>query len=166
MYQSFIDHYHTVRLNPIRVSADEFSYPIHVFIRYEIEKEIFNNKIQFKDIHHLWNKYYKQFLDIDLPNDTVGVLQDIHWYEGIFGYFPTYAIGAMISSQIKFSCPDYESFIDNVNLDSINKVTDWLKNKIHQKASLYSSDEMLKNISGEPLNSSYFLKHLNNRFIQ
>ena len=166
MYQSFVKHYHTVRLNPIRVSADEFSYPIHVFIRYEIEKEIFNNKIQFKDIHHLWNKYYKQYLDIDLPNDTVGVLQDIHWYEGIFGYFPTYAIGAMISSQIKFSCSEYQSFIDNVSEESIYKVTDWLKNNIHQKASLYSSDEMLQNISGESLNSSYFLKHLNNRFIQ
>ena len=166
MYQSFIDHYHTVRLNPIRVSADEFSYPIHIFIRYEIEKKIFNNKIQFKDIHNLWNQYYKEYLDIDLPNDAVGVLQDIHWYEGIFGYFPTYAIGAMISSQIKFNCPGYQSFVDLVSLDNIKIVTEWLKSNIHQKASLYSSDEMLQNISGEPLNSSYFLKHLNSRFIQ
>ena len=166
MYQSFIDHYHTVRLNPIRVSADEFSYPIHIFIRYEIEKKIFNNKIQFKDIHNLWNQYYKEYLDIDLPNDAVGVLQDIHWYEGIFGYFPTYAIGAMISSQIKFNCPGYQSFMDHVNIDNIKIVTEWLKSNIHQKASLYSSDEMLQNISGEPLNSSYFLKHLNSRFIQ
>ena len=166
MYQSFIDHYHTVRLNPIRVSADEFSYPIHIFIRYEIEKKIFNNKIQFKDIHNLWNQYYKEYLDIDLPNDTVGVLQDIHWYEGIFGYFPTYAIGAMISSQIKFNCPGYQSFIDHVNIDNIKIVTEWLKSNVHQKASLYSSDEMLQNISGEPLNSSYFLKHLNSRFVQ
>ena len=166
MYQSFIDHYHTVRLNPIRVSADEFSYPIHIFIRYEIEKKIFNNKIQFKDIHNLWNQYYKEYLDIDLPNDAVGVLQDIHWYEGIFGYFPTYAIGAMISSQIKFNCPGYQSFVDLVSLDNIKIVTEWLKSNIHQKASLYSSDEMLQNISGEPLNSLYFLKHLNSRFIQ
>ena len=166
MYKSFIDHYHTVRLNPIRVSADEFSYPIHIFIRYEIEKKIFNNKIQFKDIHNLWNQYYKEYLDIDLPNDTVGVLQDIHWYEGIFGYFPTYAIGAMISSQIKFNCPGYQSFIDHVNIDNIKIVTEWLKSNVHQKASLYSSDEMLQNISGEPLNSSYFLKHLNSRFVQ
>ena len=166
MYQSFIDHYHTVRLNPIRVSADEFSYPIHIFIRYEIEKKIFNNKIQFKDIHNLWNQYYKEYLDIDLPNDTVGVLQDIHWYEGIFGYFPTYAIGAMISSQIKFNCPGYQSFMDHVNIDNIKIVTEWLKSNVHQKASLYSSDEMLQNISGEPLNSSYFLKHLNSRFVQ
>ena len=166
MYQSLIDHYHTVRLNPIRVSADEFSYPIHIFIRYEIEKKIFNNKIQFKDIHNLWNQYYKEYLDIDLPNDTVGVLQDIHWYEGIFGYFPTYAIGAMISSQIKFNCPGYQSFMDHVNIDNIKIVTEWLKSNVHQKASLYSSDEMLQNISGEPLNSSYFLKHLNSRFVQ
>ena len=166
MYQSFIDHYHTVRLNPIRVSADEFSYPIHIFIRYEIEKKIFNNKIQFKDIHNLWNQYYKEYLDIDLPNDTVGILQDIHWYEGIFGYFPTYAIGAMISSQIKFNCPGYQSFMDHVNIDNIKIVTEWLKSNVHQKASLYSSDEMLQNISGEPLNSSYFLKHLNSRFVQ
>ncbi|MDB2371657.1 hypothetical protein N9W28_04220 [Alphaproteobacteria bacterium] len=166
IYQSFIDHYHTVRLNPIRVSADEFSYPIHIFIRYEIEKKIFNNKIQFKDIHNLWNQYYKEYLDIDLPNDTVGVLQDIHWYEGIFGYFPTYAIGAMISSQIKFNCPGYQSFMDHVNIDNIKIVTEWLKSNVHQKASLYSSDEMLQNISGEPLNSSYFLKHLNSRFVQ
>jgi carboxypeptidase Taq len=166
MYKSFIDHYHTVRLNPIRVSADEFSYPIHIFIRYEIEKKIFNNKIQFKDIHNLWNHYYKEYLDIDLPNDTVGVLQDIHWYEGIFGYFPTYAIGAMISSQIKFNCPGYQSFMDHVNIDNIKIVTEWLKSNVHQKASLYSSDEMLQNISGEPLNSSYFLKHLNSRFVQ
>src|SRR5210317_251299 len=166
MYQSFIDHYHTVRLNPIRVSADEFSYPIHIFIRYEIEKKIFNNKIQFKDIHNLWNQYYKEYLDIDLPNDAVGVLQDIHWYEGIFGYFPTYAIVAMISSQIKFNCPGYQSFVDLVSLDNIKIVTEWLKSNIHQKASLYSSDEMLQNISGEPLNSSYFLKHLNSSFIQ
>lgn len=166
MYKSFIDHYHTVRLNPIRVSADEFSYPIHIFIRYEIEKKIFNNKIQFKDIHNLWNQYYKEYLDIDLPNDTVGVLQDIHWYEGIFGYFPTYAIGAMISSQIKFNCPGYQSFMDHVNIDNIKIVTEWLKSNVHQKASLYSSDEMLQNISGEPLNSSYFLKHLNSRFVQ
>jgi carboxypeptidase Taq len=166
MYKSFIDHYHTVRLNPIRVSADEFSYPIHIFIRYEIEKKIFNNKIQFKDIHNLWNQYYKEYLDIDLPNDTVGVLQDIHWYEGIFGYFPTYAIGAMISSQIKFNCPGYQSFMDHVNIDNIKIVTEWLKSNVHKKASLYSSDEMLQNISGEPLNSSYFLKHLNSRFVQ
>ena len=102
--KSFLEHYHTVRVNPIRVSADEFSYPIHVYIRYKIEKEIFKNKIKFKDIKNLWNENYLNNLSINLISETEGVLQDIHWYEGIFGYFPTYALGAMIASQIKYNC--------------------------------------------------------------
>ena len=110
--KSFLEHYHTVRVNPIRVSADEFSYPIHVYIRYKIEKEIFKNKIYFKDIKNLWNENYLNNLSINLISETEGVLQDIHWYEGIFGYFPTYALGAMIASQIKFNCPIFDIFLD------------------------------------------------------
>ena len=162
--KSFIDHYHKIRINPIRVSSDEFSYPIHVFIRYEIEKIIFTQKINFKDIRNLWNKYYKEFLAIDLTSDSVGVLQDIHWYEGIFGYFPTYALGAMTASQLKFNCAQYDAFLNEPNDDNAQNIAKWLNSNIHQNGSLYSSDEMLKNISGETLNSSYYLKHLTSRF--
>ena len=164
--KSFLEHYHTVRINPIRVSADEFSYPIHVFIRYQIEKEIFKNKIKFKDIKDLWNKKYLDHLEIDLISDSEGVLQDIHWYEGIFGYFPTYALGAMIASQIKYNCPLFDIFLKNPDEENINQLIIWLNNNIHQKASLYSSDEMLQSISGEKLNSKYYLEHLVGRFVK
>ena len=164
--KSFLEHYHTVRVNPIRVSADEFSYPIHVYIRYKIEKEIFKNKIKFKDIKNLWNENYLNYLSINLISETEGVLQDIHWYEGIFGYFPTYALGAMIASQIKFNCPIFDIFLDNPNEENINNLIIWLNTNIHQKASLYSSDEMLKSISGENLNSKYYLDHLVDRFVK
>ena len=164
--KSFLEHYHTVRVNPIRVSADEFSYPIHVYIRYEIEKEIFKNKIYFKDIKNLWNENYLNNLSINLISETEGVLQDIHWYEGIFGYFPTYALGAMIASQIKFNCPLFDIFLGNPNEENINNLIIWLNTNIHQKASLYSSDEMLQSISGENLNPKYYLDHLVDRFIQ
>ena len=164
--KSFLEHYHTVRVNPIRVSADEFSYPIHVYIRYKIEKEIFKNKIKFKDIKNLWNENYLNNLSINLISETEGVLQDIHWYEGIFGYFPTYALGAMIASQIKFNCPLYDTFLGNPNEKNINNLIIWLNTNIHQKASLYSSDEMLQSISGENLNPKYYLDHLVDRFIQ
>ena len=164
--KSFLEHYHTVRVNPIRVSADEFSYPIHVYIRYKIEKEIFKNKIKFKDIKNLWNENYLNNLSINLISETEGVLQDIHWYEGIFGYFPTYALGAMIASQIKYNCPLFDIFLDNPNEENINNLIIWLNTNIHQKASLYSSDEMLQSISGENLNSKYYLDHLVDRFIQ
>ena len=164
--KSFLEHYHTVRVNPIRVSADEFSYPIHVYIRYKIEKEIFKNKIYFKDIKNLWNENYLNNLSINLISETEGVLQDIHWYEGIFGYFPTYALGAMIASQIKYNCPLFDIFLDNPNEENINNLIIWLNTNIHQKASLYSSDEMLQSISGENLNPKYYLDHLVDRFIQ
>ena len=164
--KSFLEHYHTVRINPIRVSADEFSYPIHVFIRYQIENEIFKNKIKFKDIKNLWNKEYQDHLEIDLISDSEGVLQDIHWYEGIFGYFPTYALGAMIASQIKYNCPLFDIFLKNPDEENINQLIIWLNNNIHQKASLYSSDEMLQSISGEKLNSKYYLEHLVGRFVK
>ena len=164
--KSFLEHYHNVRVNPIRVSADEFSYPIHVYIRYKIEKEIFKNKIYFKDIKNLWNENYLNNLSINLISETEGVLQDIHWYEGIFGYFPTYALGAMIASQIKFNCPSFDIFLGNPNEENINNLIIWLNTNFHQKASLYSSDEMLQSISGENLNPKYYLDHLVDRFIQ
>ena len=164
--KSFLEHYHTVRVNPIRVSADEFSYPIHVYIRYKIEKEIFKNKIKFKDIKNLWNENYLNNLSINLISETEGVLQDIHWYEGIFGYFPTYALGAMIASQIKFNCPLFDIFLGNPNEENINNLIIWLNTNIHQKASLYSSDEMLQSISGENLNPKYYLEHLVDRFVK
>ena len=164
--KSFLEHYHTVRVNPIRVSADEFSYPIHVYIRYKIEKEIFKNKIKFKDIKNLWNENYLNNLSINLISETEGVLQDIHWYEGIFGYFPTYALGAMIASQIKFNCPLFDIFLGNPNEENINNLIIWSNSNIHQKASLYSSDEMLQSISGENLNPKFYLDHLVDRFIQ
>ncbi len=164
--KSFLEHYHTVRVNPIRVSSDEFSYPIHVYIRYKIEKEIFKNKIKFKDIKNLWNENYLNNLSINLISETEGVLQDIHWYEGIFGYFPTYALGAMIASQIKFNCPLFDIFLGNPNEENIKNLIIWLNTNIHQKASLYSSDEMLQSISGENLNPKYYLDHLVDRFIQ
>ena len=164
--KSFLEHYHTVRVNPIRVSADEFSYPIHVYIRYKIEKEIFKNKIKFKDIKNLWNENYLNNLSINLISETEGVLQDIHWYEGIFGYFPTYALGAMIASQIKYNCPLFDIFLGNPNEENINNLIIWLNTNFHQKASLYSSDEMLQNISGENLNPKYYLDHLVDRFVK
>ena len=164
--KSFLDHYHTVRINPIRVSADEFSYPIHVYIRYKIEKEIFENQIKFDDIKNLWNKNYLDYLSINLTSDTEGILQDIHWYEGIFGYFPTYALGAMIASQIKYNCPLFSIFLENPDAENISNLIVWLNTNIHQKASLYSSDEMLQTISGEVLNSKYYLDHLVDRFVK
>ncbi len=160
----FKQNYHSVRINPIRVSADEFSYPIHIYIRYEIEKIIFAENLDLMDIKELWNKMYKEMLDINISNDSEGILQDIHWFEGMYGYFPTYATGAMMASQLKYNCPSYSRFAENPNTKNMSNVSDWLIDNIHQFGSEYSASEVLSKISQEDLNPIYLVKHLKERF--
>ena len=160
----FKQNYHSVRINPIRVSSDEFSYPIHIYIRYEIEKIIFSENIDLSDIKEIWNKMYKDMLDIDVTNDSEGILQDIHWFEGMYGYFPTYATGAMMASQLKYNCPSYDQFITSPNVNNIEDISQWLIDNVHQFGSELSTSEILNKISHEDLNPNYLVKHLKERF--
>ena len=160
----FKQNYHSVRMNPIRVSSDEFSYPIHIYIRYEIEKIIFSENIDLSDIREIWNKMYKDMLDIDVINDSEGILQDIHWFEGMYGYFPTYATGAMMASQLKYNCPSYDQFIISPNVNNMEGVSQWLIDNVHQFGSELSTSEILNKISHEDLNPNYLVKHLKERF--
>ena len=160
----FKQNYHSVRINPIRVSSDEFSYPIHIYIRYEIEKIIFSENIDLSDIKEIWNKMYKDMLDIDVTNDSEGILQDIHWFEGMYGYFPTYATGAMMASQLKYNCPSYDQFITSPNVKNIEDISQWLIDNVHQFGSELSTSEILNKISHEDLNPNYLVKHLKERF--
>ena len=86
----------------IRTNADELTYHLHVLIRYEIEKGLIEDSIQVTDLPSIWNDLYKKYLNIDVPNDSVGVLQDIHWSHGSFGYFPTYTLGSFYAAQFYF----------------------------------------------------------------
>ena len=85
----------------IRIEADMLTYPLHIIIRYEIEKGIFNDEIQVKDLPKIWNDKYEEYLGIRPSNDAEGVLQDVHWAGGDFGYFPSYALGYMYAAQLK-----------------------------------------------------------------
>jgi len=164
LLEIFKENYHSVRINPIRVSSDEFSYPIHIYIRYEIEKMIFSENLNLIDIREIWNKMYKEMLGIDILNDSEGVLQDIHWFEGMYGYFPTYATGAMMASQLKYNYPKYNEFNSNPNIQNMGEVSQWLTDNIHQYGSEYSMSDVLNKISKEELNPNYLVKHLKERF--
>lgn len=85
----------------IRIEADELTYPLHIMIRYEIECEIFNGDLQAEDLPRVWNEKYEEYLGIRPQNDAEGVLQDMHWSDGSFGYFPSYALGFMYAAQWK-----------------------------------------------------------------
>ena len=158
--------YTSVKPSFIRVDADEVTYPLHVIIRYKIEKDLIEGNIKVKEILIIWNKYMKDFLGIVPKNHKEGCLQDIHWFDGTFGYFPTYTLGALYAAQlfakIKRIMPNINKQISKGNFKNL---LDWLRLNVHLKGYLCNSNELIKNITGEELNIEYFKKHLINRYL-
>ena len=160
------NHMNRVEPSLIRIDADEVTYNMHVIIRYRIEKVLFNNEIDVDDLEDVWNEYYQKYLGIKPNNVSQGVLQDIHWYMGIFGYFPSYALGSLISAQIKHSMEkDITNFDELVQNGDFNPIVTWLRDKIHSKGSLFTTaDELLKSATGQNLDISYFKNYLKKKY--
>ena len=159
----------TQRVKPgfIRVDADELSYPAHVILRYEIERALIEGEIEVDDIPALWDEKMQQSLGIDTRgNYRDGCMQDIHWTDGAFGYFPTYTLGAMYAAQlfqaVKRAIPRVEDLIRNGELQP---VFDWLQQNIWQHGSRFPTQQLLVNATGETLNPHYFRQHLEQRYL-
>jgi carboxypeptidase Taq len=145
----------------IRIEADEVTYPLHIILRYEIEKDIIDEKIKIKDMPEIWNAKMKEYLGIVPPNDAVGCLQDCHWPLGLIGYFPSYTFGAIIASQlmekIKKVLPNIENDMKNGNLGNIRE---WLNKNIYKYGSSVDFETLIKNATGKELSIEAFKKHL------
>lgn len=159
----------TQRVKPgfIRVDADELSYPAHVILRYEIERALIEGEIEVDDIPALWDEKMQQSLGIDTRgNYRDGCMQDIHWTDGAFGYFPTYTLGAMYAAQlfqaVKRAIPQVDDLIRNGELQP---VFDWLQQNIWQHGSRFPTQQLLVNATGETLNPHYFRQHLEQRYL-
>ena len=151
----------------IRVEADEVTYPMHVILRYELEKGLFDGSIQVEHLPDLWNAKMKEYLGVEPPTDTLGVLQDTHWSGGAFGYFPSYTLGAIYASQFYQALirakPDIEKQIERGNLTPIRE---WLGTQVHQQGRLLSVPDLVKQVTGENLNPDNFLDYLKNKYRQ
>lgn len=149
----------------IRIEADELTYPLHVMIRYEIEKGLFNNEIQVGDLPSVWNDKYEEYLGIRPNNDKEGILQDVHWAGGSFGYFPSYALGLLYAAQFKQamlkSLPNYEQLLEEGNLQPIRE---WLTSHIHQFGKLKKPLQILQDATGEGLNAKYLIDYLTEKY--
>ena len=147
----------------IRTEADEVTYGLHIIIRYEMEKMICNNQIQVEDIPAMWNKLYKDYLGVDVPNDAEGILQDVHWTSG-FGYFPSYAIGncynAMYLKRLEKELP-FKELILKGDFKTINQ---WMKDNVFIHANVLTPKEWIKELTGESLSPKAFLEYLNNKY--
>ncbi|SBS31713.1 Thermostable carboxypeptidase 1 [Marinomonas spartinae] len=150
----------------IRIDADELTYPAHVIMRYEIERDLINGVIEHTDVPALWDEKMKASLGISTKdNYKNGCMQDIHWTDGAFGYFPSYTLGAMYAAQYK------ATMIQNIDFDAViqsgdlSPIFQWLSDNIWSQASLYTTDELVKRATGETLNAAHFRKHLEGRYL-
>ena len=146
-----------------RCDSDELTYPIHVLIRYELEKAFVNGDLAIGDIPAAWNAKYKEYLGVDVPNDAEGCLQDVHW-TGSYGYFPSYALGNAYGAQILRTMEKEFDVFAAVGRGDLKKVGDWLTEKVFSIASLCDPDEWIRKITGEPLNVGYYLDYLETKF--
>lgn len=149
----------------IRIEADELTYPLHVIIRYEIEKGLFNGDLKVKDLPKVWNRLYEEYLGVTPENDAKGVLQDVHWAGGSFGYFPSYALGYMYAAQLHNKMledlPNFDQLLEEGNLLPIKE---WLTEKVHQYGKLKKPLEILTEVTGEGLNAKYLIDYLKEKY--
>ncbi|MCC7668872.1 MULTISPECIES: carboxypeptidase M32 [Leuconostoc] len=140
-----------------RTEADPLTYPLHIIIRYEIEKAIFNDNIDVADLPVLWNAKYKEYLDLDTPDDLTGILQDIHWAGGSFGYFPSYALGHLYAAQFQATMAKSLDFEAIFASGDYSPIFEWRKEHIWQYGGAVDPQVILKEATGESLNPQYWL---------
>lgn len=149
----------------IRTEADEMTYCLHVMVRYEIEKQLFDGTLEVKDIPNTWNRLYKEYLGIDVPDDAQGCLQDSHWSGGSFGYFPSYALGSAYGAQM-MKCMEQEIDVwGPVAKGDLSAVTGWLKEKIHQYGGLLDPVDVVKQACGE-FDPSIYVEYLTEKYTE
>lgn len=148
----------------IRTEADELSYCIHIIVRYEIEKAIFSDEINIDELPKIWNQKYQEYMGITPESDTEGILQDTHWSYGEFGYFPSYAIGTAVASQI-YACMQekmpIEEYLQEGNLTPLRE---FLRDNIHKYGAVKNTNQILSDVCGEEFNADYYVKYLKEKY--
>ncbi|BDA49961.1 Thermostable carboxypeptidase 1 [Coccomyxa sp. Obi] len=150
----------------IRVEADEVTYPLHIILRYELEKELVEGSVKVEQLPKLWNERMASYLGCTPADDAQGVLQDVHWSAGLFGYFPTYTLGAMFACQIyQAAQKDLPGLAEDIAAGKFGGLKAWLNEKIHASGSLHpSGDELMIAATGSPLDPSIFLSYLTDKY--
>jgi carboxypeptidase Taq len=155
-----------VRRSLIRVEADEVTYSMHIMIRLELEVALIEGALEVDDLPDAWNAAYENYLGIRPQNDREGVLQDIHWYSGMFGYFPTYALGKLYSASIWDAlCLDEKEIQSQISAGDFSVLREWLYTKVHKHGQRYSALELISNISGGPVTYKPFISYLRAKYL-
>lgn len=164
-FKEFYEGINKVSSSLIRTEADELTYSIHIIIRYEIEKALISGELDVDNVKEEWNKKYKEYLGVEPKDDSEGILQDVHWSDGSFGYFPSYALGNLYGAQMLNTMEkDYKELYNDLKVGELSYIKKWLNENVHKYGAIYSPKELIKRISGEELNPIYFLEYLNKKY--
>jgi carboxypeptidase Taq len=152
----------TVRPDLIRVEADEATYNLHIMVRFELERVLISGELDATDLPHEWNRRYKEYLGVDVPDDARGCLQDVHWSAGLFGYFPTYTLGNLYAAQLfEKALEDMPDLYASFERGDFSPLKAWLNTNLHAHGSRYLPAELCERITGKPLEPEPLLRHLN-----
>eukprot|EP01037_Dinobryon_pediforme_P005265 gene5265-5318_t len=150
----------------IRVDADEMTYPAHVILRFRLEQSLIDGTLQIADLPSAWNEGMQKMLGITPPDDRLGVLQDIHWYDGLVGYFPSYSLGAMAAAQLMAAARRDVTGLDAALAEGdFAPLLGWLRAKIHSQGSLHGFNDLLLHATGKKLDPKDFQAHLTARYL-
>jgi carboxypeptidase Taq len=164
---SFYRGINKVQPSLIRVEADEATYNLHIMLRLEIEIGLIEGKTQVKDLPEIWNTKMNEYLGLTPPNDALGVLQDIHWSGGGFGYFSTYALGNLISCQLwEVINQDIPDLPDQIRQGKFTELRAWLVQKIHQHGSKFEPQDLVQRVTGSKITPEPYLKYLKTKFFE
>src|SRR6266446_6531628 len=160
-------HLTRVKRGLIRVDADELTYPLHIMLRYELEKQLLSGELAVRDLPEAWNAGMEQRLGIHPPNDVEGCLQDIHWAVGSFGYFPSYALGAVIAAQLYESLrADVQGLDEQLARGEFSGLFAWLRTNVHGLGAKVPVQELLRGATGKPLSATSFVRYVEAKYLE
>ncbi|HEY2684309.1 MAG TPA: carboxypeptidase M32 [Steroidobacteraceae bacterium] len=156
-----------VRRSLIRMDADELTYPVHIMLRYELEKKMLEGTLRVADLPEAWNEHLEQRLSVRPANDSEGCLQDIHWAVGHFGYFPSYALGAVIAGQLLEAMRQARPALDEeIAAGQFGGVMEWLRDNVHGVGARLPIQELIKQATDKPLTAAAYLRYLESKYLE
>jgi carboxypeptidase Taq len=165
--EAFYEGINKVEPSLIRVEADEATYNLHIMLRLELEIALVEGSLEVKDLPEAWNNGMQEYLGITPPNDSLGVLQDVHWSQGYFGYFSTYALGNLIAAQL-WECMvnDIPDIDDQIQRGEFNELTSWMKEKVHRHGAKFEPQELVQRITGSKIDQHPYMSYLTKKYTE